>query len=111
MKRIEVFIPAENLKKVVDAISKIQVGGITVGKCLGRGTGERPWIGGTKGQQIDFNAIDSVVTVVNDSQVEEMVSAILSVAHTGAKGDGKIFVTNVEEAIDIATKEKGSKAL
>jgi nitrogen regulatory protein P-II 1 len=75
---------------------------------LGQGTGERPEIGG---HQIEFNSTDVIVTVVHDSIVNSVVSAIIDAAHTGQKGDGKIFVTNVEESYDISTKEKSSELI
>ena len=49
--------------------------------------------------------------VVNDSQVERAIDAILNAAKTGRIGDGKIFVTNVEEAIRIRTGERGADAI
>ena len=92
-------------KKVVDAIRKHEVG-VTLVEALGKGEGERPWIGGDKGHQIEFNSTDVVVTVVDDDSVDTIVSAIMDAAHTGSKGDGMVFVTNVESAYDITTKSK-----
>ena len=51
------------------------------------------------------------MTVVDDSKVDEIVSAILAAASTGNKGDGKIFITSVEESVDIGSKQKGSSSL
>ena len=67
--------------------------------------GDRPEIGG---KQIEFNSTDVIITVVNDSQIDSVVSAIMNTAHTGEKGDGKIFITNVEESYDISTKQKSA---
>ncbi len=111
MKRIEAFIQSDKQQVVVDALSKLKIGGLTVTQSLGRGAGERPRIGGEKGDSIPYNAIDIIVTYVDDSQVDEVMTAISSAAHTGAKGDGKIFVSNVDDGIDICTKEKGTKSL
>jgi nitrogen regulatory protein P-II 1 len=49
-----------------------------------------------------------IVTVIHDSKVDSVIAAIINAAHTGKKGDGKIFVTNVEESYDITTKEKST---
>jgi nitrogen regulatory protein PII len=105
MKRIEVIVQSEVSKQVVRAIRKSGVDGVTLIQSLGQGAGERPEIGG---HQIEFNSTDVIIAVVHDSIVGSVVSSIMDVAHTGQKGDGKIFVTNVEESYDISTKEKSS---
>ncbi len=105
MKRIEAIVQSEMSKRVIDAISKTGVGGVTLIQSLGQGAGERPEIGGHK---IDFNSTDVIVTAVKDSMVQSVISAIMETAHTGEKGDGKIFVTNIEESYDISTKEKSA---
>lgn len=108
MKRIEAIVQSDVSKQVIKEIRKVGVGGVTLIQSLGQGSGERPEIGG---RQIEFNSIDVIVTVVHDSEVNLVVSAIMNIAHTGQKGDGKIFVTNVEEAYDISTKEKSTKLI
>lgn len=108
MKRIEAIVQSDVSKQVIKEIRKVGVGGVTLIQSLGQGSGERPEIGG---RQIEFNSIDVIVTVVHDSEVNLVVSAIMNIAHTGQKGDGKIFVTNVEEAYDISTKEKSTELI
>jgi len=108
VKRVEAVVQSEVSKQVIKAIRKVGVGGVTLIQSLGQGAGERPEIGG---HQIEFNSIDVIVTVVHDSEVNLVISAIMDVAHTGNKGDGKIFVTNVEESYDISTKEKSTKLI
>jgi nitrogen regulatory protein P-II 1 len=108
MKRIEIIVQSEVSKQVIRAIRKVGVGGVTLIQSLGQGAGERPEIGG---RQIEFNSTDVIVTVVQDSMVDSVVSAIMDVAHTGEKGDGKIFVSNIEESYDISTKEKSSELI
>lgn len=114
MKRIEAVIRSDRLNNVVTALKEANVGGLTVIQSRGRGAGERPMITGGRGTtqyMADFNPRNTIITVVDDSKVDSTVSAITDAAHTGVKGDGKIFITNVEETIDIATKEKGSKSI
>ena len=108
VKRIEAVVQSEISKQVIKAIRKVGIGGVTLIQSLGQGAGERPEIGG---RQIEFNSIDVIVTVVQDSEVNLVVSAIMDIAHTGEKGDGKIFVTNVEESYDISTKEKSANLI
>ena len=108
MKRIETVVQSEVSRQVVRAIKETGVGGVTLIESLGQGAGERPEIGG---KQIEFNSTDVIITVVNDSQVDSVVSAIINTAHTGEKGDGKIFVTNVEQSYDISTKQKSTQII
>jgi len=108
MKRIEAVVQSEVSRIVVKAVRDTGVGGVTLIESLGQGAGERPEIGG---KQIEFNSTDVIITVVSDSKVDQVVSAILETAHTGEKGDGKIFVTNVEESYDISTKQKSSELI
>jgi nitrogen regulatory protein P-II 1 len=111
MKRIEAFIQSDKQQEVVEALSKLKIGGLTVIQCLGRGAGERPRIGGEQGGAIPYNTIDIIVTYVDDPIVDEVMTAISSAAYTGTKGDGKIFVSTVDDGMDICTKEKGTKSL
>lgn len=111
LKRIEAFIQSERQREVVDALAKEGVVGLVVTQSLGRGSGERPWIGGAKGHRIEYNSIDTIVTIVEDSKVDSVMSAIANAAQMNTEGDGKIFVTNVEDVMDIKTKKRGSNAL
>jgi len=108
VKRIEIIVQSEVSKQVIREIRKVGVGGVTLTQSLGQGSGERPEIGG---RQIEFNSTDVIVTVVHDSIVDAVVSATMSVAHTGEKGDGKIFVSNIEESYDISTKKKSTELI
>ena len=108
MKRIETIVQSEVSRKVVKAIRETGVGGVTLIESLGQGAGDRPEIAG---KQIEFNSTDVIVTIVNDSKVDSVVSAIMDTAHTGQKGDGKIFVSNIEESFDISTKKKSTEKI
>ena len=66
---------------------------------------------GTSKHEAEYGSLDAVIVVVEDSQVESVESAILNAARTGSKGDGKIFVTPVERATDIGSKQTGDSAL
>lgn len=108
MKRIEAVVQSEVSREVVKAIRKTGVGGVTLIESLGQGAGYRPEIAG---KQIEFNSTDVILTVVNDSEVDSVISAIMETAHTGQKGDGKIFITNVEDSYDISTKKKSTEKI
>lgn len=114
MKRIEIIVQSDKLRAVIDALENEGVGGITVAQTRGRGKGQRPMIETARGTDIhlaEYNSTESVLTVVDDSQVDTVISAIINAAGTGSKRDGKIFVSSVDEAIDIGSKQKGAVAL
>ena len=67
-------------------------------------------IGGARGTTkyvADYNRTDTITTIVDDSKVEAVVKAIMDAARTGEQGDGKVFVSTVDESYDIATGQKG----
>ncbi len=105
MKRIEAVVQDGVAKKVVDAVQG-RGAGVTLVEALGRGEGERPWIGGSHGHRVEFNSTGVIITVVDDGEAGGMVEAIMEAAHTGASGDGMVFVTDVADAYDITTKKK-----
>ncbi|WP_042684489.1 P-II family nitrogen regulator [Candidatus Nitrosotenuis chungbukensis] len=110
MKRVEAIIQADKLTSVVDSLKAAGVGGTTIIQSRGVGSGQRPVMQGSRGTakyEAEYNTLNTIITIVDDSKVGDVVSAIIDAAHTGNRGDGKIFITNVEEAFDIATKESG----
>jgi nitrogen regulatory protein P-II 1 len=104
MKKIEAVVQQGMKDEVVSAIKKVGVGGITIWQTQGQGAAEPPLVG-------QYFSKEVIVTVVPDSKVDAILDAISNVACTGSKGDGKVFVTNVENALDICTKEKGESAI
>jgi nitrogen regulatory protein P-II 1 len=114
MKRIEAFVQSDKTQSAVSAIEKIGVGGITILNARGRGKGQRPTLQSGRGTGYhiaEYNTIDALVTIVDDSKVNEVVSTLAKAASTGSKGDGKIFVSNVESAVDIGSNNTGQTAL
>ena len=114
MKRVQAVVHSDKMSAVIDAIEKVGVGGITVSQSRGRGRGQRPTIEtarGTGTRIAEFNSLDTLFTVVEDKRVEDLIEAIKSVASTGSKGDGKIFISPVEETVDIGTKQRGEQSL
>jgi nitrogen regulatory protein P-II 1 len=114
MKKIEAVIQEDKLSSVVNALKISEVGGVTITLSRGIGAGERPMVQGARGTakfEAAYNKIATIVTVVDDSKIDPVVTAIMNAASTGKAGDGKIFITNVEEAFDIATKQSGKNIL
>ncbi len=109
MKRIDAMVPSMRRSAVIDSILQAGAEGVTLVESRGKGAGERPMVGGARGTAkfiAGYNRIDTITTVVNDSKVDAVVSAIMTAAHRGSKGEGMIFVSAVEEAYKIGTKEK-----
>lgn len=110
MKNIGAVIASEKVGMVVDALKKIGVGGFTVLDAKGRGKGKRSQLAGSRGTgsyTAEFNTKNYVFTVVDDSLVDKVICAIIDAAGTRFAGDGKIFVTTIDDAIDIGSKQKG----
>lgn len=111
MKRIEAIIPSNRLNLVVSAIEEAGVSGITILESKGRGKGARPALRSSRGtstQIAEYNSLATIITVVNDSRVDQIVKSILNAASTGSNGDGKILISSVDEIIDIQSKTKDS---
>lgn len=109
MKKIEAVILAKNEERVIDALRKIDLGGMSLFTGKGRGRGPRKIKPGV-GRYIErYNDLLEIVIVVDDSKVDEVVSTITESAHTGSLGDGKIFISTIDKVIDITTKEKVEK--
>ena len=111
MKKIEAIIKPFKLEEVKDALAEIGVEGMTVTevKGFGRQKGHTEIYRGSE-YTVDFLPKIKVEVVIGDSLVDSAVAAIVKAAKTGKIGDGKVFVTNVQEAIRIRTEETGEKA-
>ena len=112
MKKIEAIIKPFKLEEVKDALSDIGIEGMTVSevKGFGRQKGHTEIYRGSE-YTVDFLPKIKLELVVADSRVDAAVAAIIKAAKTGKIGDGKVFVSSVEEAIRIRTDEKGEQAV
>ena len=112
MKKIEAIIKPFKLEEVKDALSDIGIEGMTVSevKGFGRQKGHTEIYRGSE-YTVDFLPKIKMEVVLSDSRVEGAVAAIVKAAKTGKIGDGKVFVSNVEEAVRIRTDEKGDTAV
>ncbi len=114
MKQINTIVQSDKRHAVIDALENVGVGGITIVPANGRGKGQRSIVSqgrGTGRHVAPFNSLDAIFTVVDDSKVDAIISAITNAASTGSKGDGKIFISTIDETVDIGSKEKGLDAL
>jgi len=112
MKKIEAIIKPFKLEEVKDALSELGVEGMTVTevKGFGRQKGHTEIYRGSE-YTVDFLPKVKLEVVLPDDRVEAAVAAIVKAAKTGKIGDGKVFVSPVEEAIRIRTDERGEKAV
>ncbi len=112
MKLITAIIKPFKLDDVREALSEIGVSGVTVTevKGFGRQKGHTELYRGAE-YVVDFLPKAKIEAAVGKEQVEQAVEAIINVANTGKIGDGKIFVTNLEQVIRIRTGETGEEAL
>jgi len=112
MKKIEAIIKPFKLDEVKEALQEVGVQGITVteAKGFGRQKGHTELYRGAE-YVVDFLPKVKVEVVLPDDMVERAVEAIVKAAHTGKIGDGKIFVTAVEQVIRIRTGESGESAV
>ena len=112
MKKIEAIIKPFKLEEVKDALAAIGIEGMTVTevKGFGRQKGHTEIYRGSE-YTVDFLPKIKLETVVTDELAEQAVAAIIKAAKTGKIGDGKIFVSSVEQAVRIRTEEMGEKAV
>ncbi len=112
MKKIEAIIKPFKLDDVKEALHEVGIQGITVteAKGFGRQKGHTELYRGAE-YVVDFLPKVKLEVVLDDDLVERAVEAIRQAAQTGRIGDGKIFVTAVEEAVRIRTGERGSSAV
>jgi nitrogen regulatory protein P-II 1 len=112
MKKIEAIIKPFKLEEVKDALSDIGVEGMTVTevKGFGRQKGHTEIYRGSE-YTVDFLPKIKLELVLPDSRVAAAVAAVVKAAKTGKIGDGKVFVSAVDDAIRIRTDEKGDAAV
>ena len=112
MKKIEAIIKPFKLEEVKEALSDLGIEGMTVTevKGFGRQKGHTEIYRGSE-YTVDFLPKIKIEVVLADSVVENATVAIVKAAKTGKIGDGKVFVSTIDEAIRIRTEEKGEKAI
>jgi Nitrogen regulatory protein PII len=112
MKKIEAIIKPFKLEEVKDALAELGIEGMTVSevKGFGRQKGHTEIYRGSE-YTVDFLPKIKIEVVVPDSLLESATGAVAKAAKTGKIGDGKIFISTIEDAIRIRTNETGEKAI
>ncbi|MFL6483324.1 MAG: P-II family nitrogen regulator [Nitrososphaera sp.] len=114
MKKIEAVVPAARLESAFASLKELDLGGFTYYDSRGRGQIPRPQIHsgrGTSTYRPEFNVNATIVVVAKDSMVDSVISNILDSTSSGLAGEGKIFVSNVDDVVDIGSKQRGEDAL
>ena len=112
MKKIEAIIKPFKLEEVKDALSEIGIEGMTVSevKGFGRQKGHTEIYRGSE-YTVDFLPKIKIELVIADAQKDAAIAAIVKSAKTGKIGDGKVFISAIEEAVRIRTDERGDNAV
>ena len=112
MKKVEAIVKPFKLDEVKEALQELGLQGLTVfeAKGFGRQKGHTELYRGAE-YAVDFLPKIKIELIVNDDEVEGVIEAIKSKAHTGRIGEGKIFISTIDEVIRIRTGEKGKKAI
>jgi|TARA_Y100000739_G_C20510025_1_gene419078 nitrogen regulatory protein P-II 1 len=112
MKKVEAIIKPFKLDEIKEALHDIGLQGITVleAKGFGRQKGHTELYRGAE-YVVDFLPKVKIELIIEDQQLDSAIEAIQKAAHTGRIGDGKIFISQIEDAIRIRTGERGAEAI
>jgi len=112
MKKIEAIIRPEKLEYMKDALGSLQINGLSITEIMGCGN-QKGWVEYIRGSKVDYKFLPEIKIeiVVADEQVEEVIEKICEEAHTGEVGDGKIFISEILDAVRIRTGERGISAI
>ena len=112
MKKITAIVRPEKLEAVKEALFEANIQGMTISQVQGCGK-QHGWTEYYRGTQVVLNMLPKIKfeIVVNEKMCDNIIDLIVNVAHTGQVGDGKIFISNVEDVVRIRTSESGEDAL
>ena len=112
MKKVEAIIRSEQLQAVQDALDELGASGLNVTEVMGCGR-QKGYTEQYRGSRANISLLPKikVESVVPDHVVDQVVEAIVASAYTGEAGDGRIFVSPIEQAVRIRTGERGEEIL
>ncbi|MDP9196987.1 MAG: P-II family nitrogen regulator [Thermoproteota archaeon] len=114
MKKVEAVIPHARMQSAFSTLRQLDLGGLTYYDSKGRGQIPTPVIHAGRGTSVyrpEFNVNVTISIVVKDSIVDKVVGKILDSTSTGLAGEGKIFVSEIDDAVDIGSRERGDAAI
>lgn len=112
MKKIEAYIRPEKLEDIKEIMEELNLNGLSILQVMGCGN-QKGWTEFVRGAEVDYNFLTKIKIemVVADDQVEAVISAISKKAYTGEYGDGKLFISDIQDAVRIRTGERGEDAI
>ena len=112
MKKIEAIIRPERLQPVQDALDQLGVSGLTVTEVMGCGR-QKGYTEQYRGSRANISLLPKlkIESVLPDDVVDKTIDAIISAAYTGETGDGRLFVSPIEQAVRIRTGERGEETV
>lgn len=112
MKKIEAYIRPEKLEDLKEVLSSMEVSGLSISEIMGCGS-QKGWKEFVRGSEVEFNFLPKIKfeIVVTDEKAEDIMDKICEKCFTGEIGDGKIFISEIQDAVRIRTKERGVSAL
>lgn len=112
MKKLEIIIRAENLEKLKEVLDVNGAKGLNITNIMGYGN-QKGYTKIYRGSEYQVNLLPKikVETVVSDDMADKIIDQVVKEIHSGEVGDGKIFVSTIDEAVRIRTNERGEDAL
>lgn len=112
MKKIDAIIRPEQMEDIKEALRPLNLNGISITQIMGSGC-QRGWQEFIRGTEVEINFLPKIKIelVVADSRAEDVIDIIMKTAQTGEIGDGKIFISEISDAIRIRTGERGEAAI
>jgi nitrogen regulatory protein P-II 1 len=112
MKKIEAYLRPDILEPLRSGLKELDIKGLSIEQVMGCGK-QLGWTEFVRGSEIEYNFLTKIriELVVHDHQVEPIIAKIIEITRTGEVGDGKIFISDIADAIRIRTGERGEAAL
>lgn len=112
MKKIEAIIRPEQIEDIKENLKPINLNGLSITQIMGFGC-QKGWTEFIRGSEVDYNFLPKIKLelVVSDEQAEDVIERIIAATKTGEVGDGKIFISEIQDAIRIRTGERGVSAI
>ena len=112
MKKVEAIIRSERLQPVQDALDELGVSGLTVTEVMGCGR-QKGYTEQYRGSRVNISLLPKlkVESVVSDEIVDRVIDGVVAAAYTGETGDGRLFVSPIEQAVRIRTGERGEETV
>lgn len=114
LKRIDAIIPTARLISVNEALRLVDVSGITIFDTKGRGQTPARKLQSSRGTVAytpEFDSNLTIMVVAKDTEVQKIILSILEGASSGEAGEGKIFLSDIDDAVDIGTRQRGEEAI